>query len=44
MILYVSVSHCLILPWTYTYKPIERPHFLGTSEIGVKIKSFPKYF
>ena len=41
---YVSVSYSLILPWTHTYKLIERPHFLGISEIGVKIKSVSKYF
>ena len=41
---YVSVSHSLILPWTHTYKLIERPHFLGISGIGVKIKSILKYF
>ena len=40
----VSVSHSLILPWTHMYKLIERPHFLGISEIGMKIKSVPKYF
>ena len=26
------------------HKLIERPHFLGINEIGVKIKSVPKYF
>ena len=41
--LYVSVEHSLILIWTHKYKLIERPHFLGTSGIGVKIKSVPKY-
>ena len=39
---YVSVSHSLI-PWTHMYKLIERPHFLGISGIGMKIKSVPKY-
>ena len=42
-ILYMSVGHSLILPWTHTYKLIERPHFLGTSGIGVKTKSVPEY-
>ena len=41
---YVSVSHSLILPWTHTYKLIKRPYFMGISEIGMKIKSVPKYF
>ena len=36
--LYVSVEHSLILPWTHIYKLIERPHFLGTSGIGLKMK------
>ena len=40
----VSVWHSLILPWTCTYKLIERPHFLGTSGIGVKIESVLKNF
>ena len=33
---YVSVRHSLILPWSHTYKRIERPHFLGISGIGLK--------
>ena len=37
---YVSASLSLILP----LKPIESPHFLGVSGIGVKIKSIPKCF
>ena len=41
---YVGVKHSLILPWTHTYKLIERPYFLGRSGIGVKIKSVPTYF
>ena len=40
----MSVGHSLILPWTHSYKLIERPHFLGTSGIGVKIKSVLKNF
>ena len=28
----------------YAYKLTERLHFLGTSGIGMKIKSVPKYF
>ena len=44
MFLYVNVGHFLILSWTYTYKLIERPHFLDTNEIWVKIKSVPEYF
>ena len=39
---YVSVSHSLILSRTHTYKLIERPHFLGISEIEAKIKSIHK--
>ena len=31
-------------PLNTTYKLIKRPHFLGISGIGVKIKSVPKYF
>ena len=42
--MYVSVRHSLILPWTYTYKLIKRPHSLGTSGIKVKIKSVLKNF
>ena len=40
----MSVRHSLILPWMHTYKLIEKLHFLGTSGIGVKIKSVLKYF
>ena len=40
----MSVSHSLILSLTHTHKLVERPHFLGTSGIEVKIKSVLKNF
>ena len=36
-VVYVSVGHSIILPWTHTCKLIERPHFLGINGIEVKI-------
>ena len=39
--MYVSVGHSFILPRTHTYKLTKRPHFLGTSGIGMKIRVFP---